>query len=191
VRRATNGFTLIELLLTMAIMAILAVIGIGSYTQAMVKSRDTQRKSELNQISKAIELFNNDVGRYPRVDTDGNMLCPSASDGPETPCFGGIYSYSDAFRISYIDRLPTDPVGNREYVYDPSDSSDSFALYAALENDQDRDVVVDGSGDKTNWGVSCGVENCNYKLTETGLVKVNTESVLIEVPPEDIGEIKL
>ena len=52
---------MIELILVMAIIGILSVIGIGSFTQATVKSKDTQRKNDLNQIAKALELYYNDA----------------------------------------------------------------------------------------------------------------------------------
>lgn len=168
VRRYMAGFTLIELLLAVAIMGILAVIGISSFTQSMVKSRDTQRKNDLNQIAKAIESFNNDVGRYPKV-SGTSMTCPD-SGGTEVLCGTEIYAYIKGAKSTYMTSVPADSTNGRVYVYVPDASFGSFALYAALENSQDKDVVTSG-GVVTDWGISCGSVNCNYKITETGLVR--------------------
>lgn len=162
-----------ELILTMAIIAILSVIGIGSYTQATVKSRDTQRKGDLNQIAKAIEMFNNDIGRYPDA-TDGVMYCPGLT-GSEDPCGTKIFSYSDSQVTVYMDKVPVDPLfvsSGRTYVYVPDGNMRSFALYAAIENVEDRDVVVDADKKSSDWGVECGPSiMCNYKITEIGLIR--------------------
>jgi type II secretion system protein G len=171
VRSRFDGFTLMELMLVIAIMGILSAIGIGAYTQATLKSRDTERKSDLNQIAKAVEIFNNDIGRYPNV-SSGVMICPQAS-GSDAACGTQIYAFLGVEESLYLDKVPTDPVPTRKYVYVPSSDLNSFSLFAALENDQDNDVVVDSTGNKTDWGISCGDKNCNYKLTDIGVVRVS------------------
>jgi prepilin-type N-terminal cleavage/methylation domain-containing protein len=174
VRYELHGFTLIELVLVMAIVGILAVVGIGSYTQATMKSRDIQRKNDLNQISKAIESFNNDLGRYPQSEVVGGysvMTCPQA-DSTEVACGTRIYGYiRDALAV-YMENVPVDPNTAKRYVYIAGDDNSTYSLLAALENTEDRDVVVDAEGNTTDWGESCGVVNCNYKITELGLVKI-------------------
>ncbi len=185
VRRKMRGFTLIELILVMAIVGILAVVGIGAFTSATVKSRDTQRKNDLNQIAKALESFINDVGRYPLVDADGIMTCPEY-DGSvltEKSCYGSLMadigdSNSEVYtKAYYMVKIPTDPDKSRKYIYKKTDTG--YALYTALENAEDRDVVKDTDGSNTNWdsdGGMCGTNiSCTYKLTDTGLVRINTE----------------
>jgi type II secretion system protein G len=169
--KSHKGFTLIELILVMALVGILSVVGIASYTQATIKSRDTKRKNDLNQIAKALELFNNDVGRYPKSDTEGNMLCPTI-DGSEDTCIGSIYSFSNSVRSTYMSNLPKDPSVGQSYKYFPSANFDSYSLYAALENEEDKDHVVDSDGRPTTWDISCGTFDCSYKLSEIGLIRV-------------------
>lgn len=167
-----RGFTLIELILVMAIIMILSVIGFGSYTQATLKARDTQRKNDLNQIAKAIELFNNDIGSYP-TSVGGVMYCPTLTE-PKA-CGTQIYAYVKGVMAVYMDEVPSDPTSGKIYYYS-QDAGGGFSLYAALENTQDKDVVTTLSGGvavPTDWGIQCGSasEMCNYKITETGLVK--------------------
>lgn len=163
---------MIELILVMALIAILSVIGIGSYTQATLKSRDTQRKNDLNQMAKAIELFNNDVGKYPGG-VAGVMQCPT--DEGEVSCGRRISALLGDETAVYMEDTPVDPSNGRVYYYEPT-STGGFALYAALENSEDRDAVVeniDGVEIKSDWGLECGSASimCNYKLTELGLIR--------------------
>lgn len=147
---------------------ILSVIGIGSYTQATVKARDTQRKNDLNQISKALEAFNNDLGRYPKTNTSGIMTCPG-EDGEEL-CNGEIFAYIVHEPSTYMEKIPEDPSNGKTYLYEPSGDLGSYSYYAAMDNPEDRDIVVDGEGNKTDWRPKmCGDTFCNYKITETGL----------------------
>lgn len=169
IMRKEQGFTLIELILVMALVGILAVVGLGAYTQATMKSRDTQRKNDLNQIAKGLEAFNNDIGRYPMIDAFGEMTCPQ-DESTEISCSGDIFAYIDGAKATYMSDVPVDQKNGWEYVYVPSDGFDAFSLYAALENSEDRDVVT-LDGVTSDWDISCGDVECNYKLTELGLVR--------------------
>jgi prepilin-type N-terminal cleavage/methylation domain-containing protein len=60
-----RGFTLIELLVAVSVLAIVATIGIGSYTQAQKLGRDAKRKQDLRSIAAALEIYKYKNGRYP------------------------------------------------------------------------------------------------------------------------------
>jgi type IV pilus assembly protein PilA len=75
--RNRKGFTLIELIVVVALIMILASIGLGAYVISTIRSNDTKRRSDLSQI-KAVESFNSDAGRYQYL-TRGNMLCMESS----------------------------------------------------------------------------------------------------------------
>lgn len=169
------GFTMIELLIVVALIMILSAVGLGSYNVSTTRSYDTQRKSDLNQIAKALESFNNDVSRYPISDVDGSIMCYQKDSGVITnvSCSGSKLTIRiDSVVTSYI-LLPSDPDPSNKYVYD-SDGS-SYALYTTIHNTQDRDLLLDANGIPIPdpYGVSCGTDQCNYKITEAGLSKTN------------------
>jgi type IV pilus assembly protein PilE len=60
----TNGFSLIELLVALAIIGILAVIAVPSYTKYMVKSRQADAKTQLTTIRQAEEIYRLQYGSY-------------------------------------------------------------------------------------------------------------------------------
>lgn len=88
------GFTLMELLITVSIIAILISIGIASYSTINKQSRDTKRKSDIEQIRSALEMYRADNSAYPNV---GSGSWTAASD------------LSTALATTYILAIPSDP----------------------------------------------------------------------------------
>lgn len=102
-----KGFTLIELLVVIAIVGVLIAIGTSSYLTATKQSRDTKRKTDLEQIRQALETYRAESGVYP------------ASTSSLTP--------------AYITTLPTDPTTQGAYLYVPGGSNITYELCATLE----------------------------------------------------------
>jgi general secretion pathway protein G len=59
------GFTLIELLVVVAIISMLAGTILVSFQDPKKRARDTRRMEQINQIAKALELYNNKTGHFP------------------------------------------------------------------------------------------------------------------------------
>lgn len=120
-----RGFTLIELLITISIIAILATIGITTYSSVMKQGRDSKRQSDLKSIQSALEQYFADQLYYPAT------LTSPLSAGSKT----------------YLNNVPTDPLPSPkpQYTYTPlpltgttCDNSTStkcakYCLYANLE----------------------------------------------------------
>lgn len=134
-----KGFTLIELLVVIAILGILATVGLGSFQSSQMKGRDAQRKHDLSQISKALEMYYNDRKIYP----------PAADI-----VFGA--TWEDAQETVYMKTIPDDPRGC-SYKYVQKDSGKGYALYARLENLQDKSI-------KAYTESCCGTNVCNYAV---------------------------
>lgn len=178
--RKEQGFTLIELIVVVALIMILASIGLGSFITSTIRSHDTQRRNDLFQIAKAVESYNSDIGSYPKADASGNMLCyekvTDVNTGTVTvtypACTGKLTMRIDGVSVSYL-AIPTDPEPTNKYLYE-SDGK-SYAIYTVIQNPNDKDLLKDTNGVviANPYGKSCGAEDCNYKVTESGLSKTN------------------
>ncbi|MBI2616828.1 prepilin-type N-terminal cleavage/methylation domain-containing protein [Candidatus Gottesmanbacteria bacterium] len=134
-----SGFTLIELLVASTIIALLSTIGFTSFQALTRNGRDALRKTDLEQVRSALEIYKSENGSYPT---------PTVTCVPALPS-----SY-----ISY----PSDPKSpTYRYCYDWT-SALQYKLCAHLENgDPSQDYECDGNGGTTD---DC-TDNCNYKVT--------------------------
>lgn len=85
-----EGFTLIELMITIAIIAILTTVAIGTYGRVQSSGRDTKRKQDIDAISKVLEgKFDSFAAKYSGF--TGNDF--SSGSSPTDPQ-GISYTYS-------------------------------------------------------------------------------------------------
>lgn len=143
----TDGFTLIELLVVIAIIGSLSALLLPNYMGARERARDAQRKSDLKQIQKALEMYKQDqtTAQYP---SDDSFLSPGACWSSLPGCTGNIY----------MKKVPGDPNRTPDnkyyYVRNPSDSL-KYTLCACLENKADSDASS-GNCDDTSYQCSSG-----------------------------------
>jgi prepilin-type N-terminal cleavage/methylation domain-containing protein len=96
-----TGFTLIELIIAVGLMAILSagvisLIGPGSRQYA----RDTDRRSDINTIAGALEMYRNDCSGYPGSTA---ALTPTyMTTIPTDPRNGSAYTYTRATAVSVV-----------------------------------------------------------------------------------------
>lgn len=170
-RTKKNGFTLMELLLVIGILGILSVISFSSILGAVARGRDSQRKSDIALLKKAVEQYANDVATYPV--SDGGSIKACGDILSPTVCVSNFSYTIGTDVVTPISKFPADPSSGRSYYYIVT--TDGYALYAALENINDKDVKADIKTNTDGWdvvdGVDCGVEACNYKVTNSGLEK--------------------
>ncbi len=155
-----KGFTLIELLVVMAILGILATIGLGAYLTGQVKARDSRRKNDLQAVTSALEAYYNDHQSYPTGDMGKIKAC--FSSGTQVGCEWGA-EMIDNNTTSYMVQLPDDPKSGWNYCYMTTDAGQSYHLLARLENTQDKAIVqVGGAPGMYDVGGNCGVSTVNY-----------------------------
>ena len=153
-----KGFTLIELLVVISVIGLLAALIMVNFNAARERARDVQRKSDLDQIKKALRMYYNDSGLYPDTGLNNNI---KACGNPTTTTFGwGTTAFSCSTMI-YMKLLPHDPswkeVGDPDYNYNQNPSGQDFCLWAALENSSDGDLA-----NSQTRCLGCGLADENY-----------------------------
>jgi prepilin-type N-terminal cleavage/methylation domain-containing protein len=63
--KSGEGFTLIELLVVIAIVALLSSVVLVAVSNTRMKARDARRIADLNQITKALDVYFQTYGYYP------------------------------------------------------------------------------------------------------------------------------
>ncbi len=131
------GFTLVELLVVIAIISILTVITVSQFNTARMRSRDVQRKGDLNGVYKALILYYSDYGEFPDPESDiGSEQINSLWEGRD---FIGGDGYIYFKGMPHEKSYPAHP----QYCYEISrdavdDPIKKMALYAKLENVNDE-----------------------------------------------------
>ena len=172
--RRSGGFTLVELMVVIVIMGILVSIGTFAFQSSQKKSRDSRRKSDLNQVTKALEMYNTDVGIYPAgvaASTADAGKIIGCGDTTKVVCNWGS-SFSNTTKATYMVKLPKDPKENRTYYYERI--GNGYRLYARLENLEDPDVAHTDTTTPLMYDKNCAASGakvcCNYVITSPNVV---------------------
>ena len=143
--KKNNGFTLIEILVAATIISVLSVIGATSYISINKRSRDAKRKSDLEQVRSALEMWRTDKVSYPG-----------------TTSWQTISSALGALKPDYVPALPTDPLSTQNYYYRTIGAVAPFYSYCICANLENQVGTVSTCG----AGVTLpgDVDSCNYGL---------------------------
>ena len=153
-----SGFTLIELLVVMTIIGVLAALSLFALSGARESARDGRRKSDLEAIRSALELYKADCNSYRSA--SGNVTTALDTDGGAAVRLIGIGSpTSCALSNAYLERIPNDTLTGRNYYYSSNVSGTTYQLCAYLEQPPT-------SPDSCSGGLSnCGLGyTCNYRV---------------------------
>ena len=130
-----RGYTLVELMVAISILALLFVAGVTSYSKATQRSRDAKRKSDIEQLRSALEMYRADNGTYPS--TQGEVPIFPA---PWKDIADAEYALlKDALVPNYIPELPTDSQSGFSYWYQSPITVDTktycFTAFMEVTND--------------------------------------------------------
>lgn len=89
-----KGFTLIELLVVVAIMSLMASVGMIAYQQARIKSRNARRLGDMTQMNTSLEMYFSNYRGYPSgvngqpasLAPDYIAVMPKAPSPPDDAC---------------------------------------------------------------------------------------------------------
>lgn len=121
-QKSKSGFTLVELLVVVVVIAIIATITVVAYQGVQARARDDRRKTDIANITKALELYYQDNGAYPIPSGTTSTINSSwytSSDSSWT-------TFANLLAPSIIKSTPVDPrntghplnnTGNYGYAY--------------------------------------------------------------------------
>ena len=127
------GFTLIEVLVVATIIGILTSVAVVSYQKANKNAHDARRKTDLEQIRAALEMYRSDNAdsEYP---------------GTLNVCAG-----VDSLSLSdYLDPVPTDPRDDSQYQYKKTDNG--YCVSATMEGNPTGSLCNNSCG-TTDFGL--------------------------------------
>ena len=129
-RRREAGFTIIELLVVLALISILATMGMAQYRNGQIHAREAVLKTDLFDLRDAIDQYYADKGMYP------STLDALVTDG-------------------YIRRIPVDPITNAADTWqtvpsepDPNNPTASVGVYDVKSGSEQ--TALDGTP-YNNW----------------------------------------
>ena len=101
-----KGFTLIELLVVVAIIGILAAVGLYNFLNAQVRARVSRVKADFATITTALESYYVDYNAYPPSFDDNKFIGQLPT---EVPVSGRLYPLTTP--TAYLSSVPPDPFG--------------------------------------------------------------------------------
>ncbi|WP_438999743.1 type II secretion system major pseudopilin GspG [Variovorax beijingensis] len=134
--KLAGGFTLLELLVVLVIIGLLVGIVGPRLFGNVSKSEITTARAQIDVLSKALDQFRLDVGRYPSSQEELAVLFAPV---PGEVRWRGPYLRKD---------VPSDPWGQPyQYKYPGNKQTDDFDLYSF-----GPDKAPGGSGDNADIG---------------------------------------
>ena len=132
-----GGFTLVEMLLVLVILATLAAVVVPKFAGRSKQAKVTAAKSQISNLEIAIDLFEVDMGYYPKAGNDLRDLI-------EEPNSSSVQDWQGPYLKKGI---PKDPWGN-DYIYNYPGKM-NIASYDISSGGPDTKTGTDD--DITNW----------------------------------------
>jgi hypothetical protein len=146
-----------ELIFVTMVLLVLFSVSFFQLRIGEMKTRDAQRKADVELVARALNAYYSDHGQYP-ASQNGKIVACGKELAEE--CEWGLDSITDAENITYIKSLPNDPFSGqgRSYKY-LLDDMDNFKIYVSLERSNDPDL-------KKDLTIGCGINvQCNWYAT--------------------------
>jgi len=125
-----------EILISIAIIAILTAIGIVSYGSINKNARNAKRRTDVEQLRSAYELYRADNGYYPATSdvamSDASLLLSTSVDPPFD---------------TYMSTIPVDPKGLEYKIQVTNEIDSQYYGYCIASAMEPSDAAVDSTCD--------------------------------------------
>lgn len=184
-----KGFTLLEILLVVGIISLLSAIVIIAInpSKMLAQARDTQRRSGISEINKALVQYYIDESHFPSSLTDDLVdICPTGSSATSTgiDCEGKV----DLSMLvpDYLPAIPVDPTG---VGYQIGLNSSHNVMLAAPLTESGPPIIAMGTTTSSgaNHDSGGGDDNNNNDEIEAGIVSGLRVGLTGYWPLDDVG----
>ena len=169
--RKQPGFTIVELLIVIVVIAILAAISLVAYTGVQQRARDSQRLSDIKQISKALQLWSADTSKTFEELNVGFVNMPAT--GWFTSAYNGGVSVKTALiQSGYLTDAIKDPLGGRDYMLTrcTTATDNRRVVMARLENPPSQTVTQQLQGSGCNDSYIGAFTSSSYQMNYVQVV---------------------
>lgn len=133
-----DGFTLIELMIVVVILGLLATIIMPRILNRPEQARRVKTKIDIRNIESALALFKTDTGRFPTTSEGLGVLVSNP----------GIEGWNPD---GYLDKVPSDPWGNRYIYICPGIQSKDYDLESYGKDGEDGGM--EDNADIESWNL--------------------------------------
>jgi general secretion pathway protein G len=133
-----RGFTLIELMIVVVILGLLATTVMPKILSKPDQARRTKAMVDIRSVQSALAMFKTDTGRFPTTAEGLQALVANP----------GLKGYDPD---GYLEKVPTDPWGNRYLYISPGLHSKDYDLESFGKDGEDGGA--DKDADIESWNL--------------------------------------
>lgn len=158
------AFTLVELIVVITILTVLSTIAFISFRWYNSNTRDSVRISDLSNVVTSMELYELEAWKYPNPLNWKNVTYSWVTIWNQWSLGESVYT-----NLSKLDKIPKDPLLDKEYTYSISQNATEYEISWIVEGDEDKvKAIIVGNYN----GIVSKVKNGNecYYLTLPSLI---------------------
>lgn len=162
-RKKSGGFTLVEILIVMSIIALLIIAVMISFKGQSARATDAKRKTDLDNLRKYFEDYNNDHNAFPDQVTFDGYVCGSGDMAP------------------YFTQVPCDPATKIHYGYFPAVNG-GYRICTKLSDTTDMAIIAMGCEGPAGCGLGGGYNYCLSGGVTASAVGTEDEIITLGTP---------
>lgn len=147
-----DGFSILkwqkgEIIFVGVVLAVIVMVSGVQLRTAEMKSRDVQRKSDVEVVGRALSAYLDDHKILPAADGGRVAACGFARN---EACEWGQDAIEDIDGVTYLKKLPGDPWSDKgwKYIYTTNEERTKYKICISLEYKADKEFK---NGIQCNW----------------------------------------